>query len=299
MTDPLCLHVAPVPTAQPSAQPSAQPAPPRASRLLCALLAGALVWPAAQAQPWGQGDRPARPDARRDVQRDHRGDHRDQFRNPSRDPSRNAYRDEDGRWLAPHRHLPAPAPVAAAPMWHDRGHQHDHRYPRAGTVVQVLPAPAPRVLWQGVPYRFHEGVWYTTAGRGHAVVRPPRGVWVSDLPFWRTVVVVGGLTYLYLNGTYYRERSQGGYEVVDAPAAIDQGAAAAAAERVFVYPRNGQGAQQQAADEYDCHRWAVAQTGFDPAASATGVVQAVDANQRADYQRARGACLEGRGYTVR
>lgn len=291
MTDPLSLHLDPVLRAQ----ARALPAPNRASRLLCALLAGVLVWPAAQAQPWGHGDRHARPALRGDVQRDHRGDHRDGHRNLSP----NGHRHDDGRWSGPHRPLPAPAPVAAAPMWHDRGHQHDHRYPRAGTVVQVLPAPAPRVLWQGVPYRFHEGVWYTPAGRGHAVVRPPRGVWVSDLPFWRTVVVVGGLSYLYLNGTYYRERPHGGYEVVDAPAAIDQGAAAAAAERVFVYPRNGQSAQQQAADEYDCHRWAVAQTGFDPAASATGVVQVADANQRADYPRARGACLEGRGYTVR
>lgn len=271
-----------------SAQPlSAQRAPrpwplPAARRWLCALLAGLLALPAAQAQPWGHDGRTGRADRSPEVQRDHHGRHGFDHR-------------------AGHRveHRQPPVVVAAAPMWHDRSHQHDHRYPRAGTVVQVLPAPAPRVVWQGVPYRFHEGVWYTAAGRGHAVVHPPRGVWVSELPFWRTVVVVGGLTYLYLNGTYYRERAQGGYEVVDAPSAVGQNAAAAAAERVFVYPRNGQGAQQQAADEYDCHRWSVAQTGFDPAAQATGVLQAADAQQRADYQRARGACLEGRGYTVR
>jgi len=58
-------------------------------------------------------------------------------------------------------------------------------------------------------------------------------------------------------------------------------------------------AQQQASDEYECHRWAVAQTGFDPTGVATGQGTTAPATARNDYQRARTACLEGRGYTVR
>jgi len=62
--------------------------------------------------------------------------------------------------------------------------------------------------------------------------------------------------------------------------------------KVFVYPRNGQTADQQARDRYECYRFAVAQSGVDPMHS-TGVAQ------QSDYDRAQAACLEGRGYTVR
>lgn len=34
--------------------------------------------------------------------------------------------------------------------------------------------------------------------------------------------------------------------------------------RVFAYPNAGQSQQQQQADSYQCHQWAVSQTGFDP-----------------------------------
>ena len=65
-------------------------------------------------------------------------------------------------------------------------------------------------------------------------------------------------------------------------------------DQVFIYPKNGQGEQQQATDRYECHRWAVSQTGFDPSLSTGASPQ-----KHTDYQRALGACLEGRGYKVR
>jgi hypothetical protein len=68
--------------------------------------------------------------------------------------------------------------------------------------------------------------------------------------------------------------------------------------KVFVYPRNGQTADQQARDRYECYRFAVAQTGFDPMHS-PGTPQASHAEPLPDYDRAQAACLEGRGYTVR
>lgn len=36
--------------------------------------------------------------------------------------------------------------------------------------------------------------------------------------------------------------------------------------RVFVYPRNAQSQDLQSRDRYECHNWAVQQTGFDPSA---------------------------------
>lgn len=70
-------------------------------------------------------------------------------------------------------------------------------------------------------------------------------------------------------------------------------------ERFFVYPRQGQSEEQQAKDRYECHIWAVGQIGWDPT-QPTGVVPEAQINQkRADYQRAMGACLDAREYTVK
>jgi hypothetical protein len=33
---------------------------------------------------------------------------------------------------------------------------------------------------------------------------------------------------------------------------------------LYIYPNKGQSSEQQSRDRYDCHRWAVQQTGFDP-----------------------------------
>ena len=133
--------------------------------------------------------------------------------------------------------------------------------------------------------------------------------------------------------------------------------------QAYIYPNKGQSQQQQDKDRYECHTWAVQQTGFDPTraqaqpapstpqrggevvrgaargavvgtvggaiagdagtgaaagAAMGGVVggmrrmdkakaqqqqqaqqQNYNAQQQAGYDRAIGACLEGRGYTVR
>lgn len=68
--------------------------------------------------------------------------------------------------------------------------------------------------------------------------------------------------------------------------------------RVIIYPRNGQGTGQQASDRYQCYRFAVAETGFDPLVSNSGAPSGGAAQRSADYSRAQAACLEGRGYAV-
>jgi hypothetical protein len=71
-------------------------------------------------------------------------------------------------------------------------------------------------------------------------------------------------------------------------------------ERIFVYPRQGQSEELQAKDLYECHSWAVSQTGYDPTQPFAGDMTEARRNQlRADYQRAQGACLDGRGYTMK
>ena len=71
------------------------------------------------------------------------------------------------------------------------------------------------------------------------------------------------------------------------------------AKRTFVYARQGQSEELQAKDRYECHSWAVSQTHYDPTQPASGMPAAQLNQMRADYQRAMGACLDGRGYTMK
>ncbi|MGD0279552.1 MAG: hypothetical protein ABSC11_09630, partial [Smithella sp.] len=66
--------------------------------------------------------------------------------------------------------------------------------------------------------------------------------------------------------------------------------------KLFIYPRNGQNEKQQADDRYQCNNWAVGQSGYDPAKPAVGMSSF---QKNADYQRAMGACLDARGYSVK
>lgn len=56
---------------------------------------------------------------------------------------------------------------------------------------------------------------------------------------------------------------------------------AAAGAGIYAYPVNGQSQEQQQRDEYECHRWAVQQTGFDPS-TATPPQQSADGSASDD-----------------
>jgi hypothetical protein len=99
----------------------------------------------------------------------------------------------------------------------------------------------------------------------------------------------GGVPYYYADSTYYRwNGAVNQYETVGPPQGLQSSA-------LIVYPKNGQSQEQMGTDKFECHRWAAAQTGFDPTQPAGGSAS----GRRADYFRAQGACLDGRGYTVR
>ena len=55
--------------------------------------------------------------------------------------------------------------------------------------------------------------------------------------------------------------------------------------QIFIYPKEGQDEEQQKKDKYECHMWAVEQTGFDPQAP----VQTTTQSQGSEGQVARGA----------
>ena len=145
--------------------------------------------------------------------------------------------------------------------------------------------------WHGVRYGYFNGVWYQPYGAAYVVARPPVGIVVAGLPAFATAVTIGGVGYLYANGVYYRDRGDSSYEVVPSPEVVSTANHGGPA-RTFVYPKLGQSAEKQASDEYECHRWAVDQTGFDPSAAAAG--QGTGPMQRSDYMRAlRGPVSRG------
>ena len=90
-----------------------------------------------------------------------------------------------------------------------------------------------------------------------------------------------------------------------APVTLPAGSASAPpsappkAPEVFLYPKNGQTPDQQARDRYECHLFAVAQTGFDPTRSGGASLPEAGNEPQSDYDRAQGACFEARGYASR
>jgi hypothetical protein len=182
-------------------------------------------------------------------------------------------------------------------QFRDSRYQHDRTYPARGQYVRALPRDRRVVVHGGSRYYSHGGVWYRPSGARFTIVAPPIGLFVPFLPPFYSTIWVSRVPYYYANDVYYTHRGDG--YVVVAPPAEQVSQAPPPAEEMFIYPRQGQSEQQQADDRYACHRWAAEQTGFDPTQTPGGSSGTRGGEKRADYQRAMGACLDGRGYTVK
>ena len=189
-----------------------------------------------------------------------------------------------------------------AEMRYDGRYNHDRSYPSHGYVYGSLPRGYVNVHYHGSPYYYRGGAWYRPYGPRFVVVAPPIGIGVGFLPPFYTTVWFGGVPYYYADQTYYMWRPERREYVVTHPPGEhqpDPGAPASSTEDIFVYPKNGQSEAQQSTDRYECHAWAVQQSGFDPTRPGGGVAESENDARRADYRRAEGACLEGRGYSVK
>ena len=183
-----------------------------------------------------RGRGPGRSDGPDRQQRGDRGDRPERAERPDRGhPARPAVRPRPNEWI-------------------DSRHGHTHAYPVIGYRVPRPPPRATVIMYDRRRYWFDQGVWYAGVGSAYVVTRPPRGVRVRVLPAFATVVGIGVLSYYYANGVYYVARPGGYYEVVDPPDDMSAVPELPPATRNYVYPRNGQSAQQQASDEYECHR---------------------------------------------
>jgi hypothetical protein len=134
-------------------------------------------------------------------------------------------------------------------------------------VSPVLPIGYATFWWAGTPYYYWNSLYYTwsPADSGYVVTDPPPS-----------------------GGTEGSADTSGAYE--QAPQANYGGGGSAA--DMYVYPRNGQTPEQTQNDRYECHSWAVSQSGFDP-------TRQDQSGNPADYNRAMVACLDARGYSAR
>ena len=160
--------------------------------------------------------------------------------------------------------------------------------------LPVLPLGYATFWWGGVPFYYWNNLYYTwsPANNGYVVTDPPPAAGAAA-------------------GDNSWDQAQGGAYESAQPYMVDpaqQGAGAAPAQPgaapapppgggtagdVYLYPRNGQSEAQQQNDRYECHGWAVNQTGFDP--TRPGAQPGSDT----EYRRAMIACLDARGYSAR
>ena len=182
---------------------------------------------------------------------------------------------------------------------YDTRYGHNRYYPPVGYVDQRLPGPYRVVPYRGRDYYYSFGVWYQRSGVSFSVVMPPIGIVVPVLPPYYTTIWVGAYPYYYADGVYYAWHPElSGYQVVEAPPGKKVYTEPGVPDELFIYPKQGQTEAQQAKDRYECHRWGVDQTGYDPTQPGGNVPPEQHAEKFADYQRAMKACFEGRGYSV-
>lgn len=153
------------------------------------------------------------------------------------------------------------------------------------------------VTSRGQNYFYRDGLYYRRQGSRYRVIDPPLGIRVGFLPQSAISVAIGTHRYFRVGMTWYLPREREGkqeYEVVEEPEIAEEPNSYADQQpSLIIYPAADQSAEQQDKDEYECYRWAKAQSGYDP------TLADQDLTNRGMYQRAITACLESRDYTVR
>jgi hypothetical protein len=195
---------------------------------------------------------------------------------------------DPGLKAAPPRHdryIPKPAPRAHIHVPSSRIHSHYRPYH-----LRYLPRSHIRLVIGALDYYYVDGLFYRPYAQGYISAQIPIGTVLTTLPQGYRVVLLGDRLYYALGGSYFVE-TQGGYQAIANPGATEINPLPASS--LFIYPNLGQSEDLQARDRYECHLWGSSQTGFDPTTN-SGQNHKSD-----DYQRAMGACLEARGYTVK
>jgi len=185
--------------------------------------------------------------------------------------------------------------------------------------------------FSGHPFSGVASSWRGGGWRGGGVARPafggyrsywgggywhgrfwPRAYYGWNFPWFLPVLPIGfatfwwgGIPYYYADNVYYTwNADDNGYVVTNPPPVSDSDATnggdtqypSAGAADLYVYPKNGQSDEQTSNDRYECHKWAVDQTGFDPTRSSN---ESQSSATPSNYRRAMIACMDARGYSAR
>jgi hypothetical protein len=171
--------------------------------------------------------------------------------------------------------------------WHGVFWPHVWFNPGFAWFLPILPLGYATFWWGGLPYYYYNNVYYTwnPGYNGYVVTDPPPAAGDSSAD-------TGGdpdnsYSTAAPDSTQAAPMSAPGQP---APMSAPMGGGSG---QVYLYPRNGQSEAQTQSDRYECHSWAVNQTGFDPTRSAG------QSGNAADYKRAMIACLDARGYSAR
>ncbi len=183
--------------------------------------------------------------------------------------------------------------------FYDKRYNHNRYYPKRGHVLKKLPHNHRAIKHRNNNYYFYGGTWYRPAVNGFVVSVPPVGLALPVLPYYYTTVWVGSTPYYYADGVYYLWQAEKRvYIVADPPPEEKVVPHDKIPDQLFIYPKKGQNKEKQATDRYECHRWSVEQTGFDPSKPGGNVPADKHTDKRVKYQRAMKACLEARNYSV-
>ena len=85
-------------------------------------------------------------------------------------------------------------------------HYNYKHLPKWGYRTKVVPANTRVIVFNGVRYRYVNGVYYKPVRNGYVVVAPPKGIRVSVLPKGYRRLAVAGSTHYYYYGTYYNKK---------------------------------------------------------------------------------------------
>lgn len=181
----------------------------------------------------------------------------------------------------------------------DNRYRHNRYYPKQGYVRKQLPDRYRIYQHARRRYYFSGGTWYIHHGANYVVVRPPIGLRINILPPYYTTIWYHDIPYYYAADVYYRWYPGENVYVVSEPPPEKEVEQIGDTDPLFIYPKKNQSEEKQAADRYQCHRWALKQTGFDPTTPGGGVAANQYVAKRTGYYRAMKACLEGLAYSVK
>ena len=189
-------------------------------------------------------------------------------------------------------------------------HQHKHSGPgKHGPAIKyqnrhrVFPdRKYKRVLFNSAHYLFHAGIFYRQIGDELIIVNAPDGLIIDSLPHSNSIVVINDRRYYVVNGTYFI-KVKSGYKVTKKPATIiimdsdeidessSENIVLEEDDIITTSSSNNTKNKSKDDDSYECHRWGVSQSGYDPTLKQTKE----DDGAEKIYKKSKKACMTIRG----